>query len=1023
MHSNVALTAAGGNHLHVKGIADLNFTIGKLQFARPALVVKGLKSEVIIGTDTMEDYGIILNHKTKRISMVNSELEPIRAKSDYVLEPWKERFVDISCKELPGNVNILTHGPYFNEGVTNLNVKKCATIAIVNNSDTKRKIYKGDCLGYGRVLKLHEMEVNDSMTKTTIEKKTIPQNLLDSMLVSVPVAWKKAYTNLITEYSDVFALGNEVGRCGAVKQDIKLINPAIIHCSAPRPVPPNLLPVAKAYIDAMLKNNVLRESTSPYNSPIMLIKKPNASPTKPITENYRLVNDFRVANNNIIKDKFPINPLQQTLEAVARGKMWSCLDIASAFHTQELTENSKQYTAFGVPTLGVYEYCRSPMGICNSTSAYTRLVTFVFKGLESFIKYYIDDLVVVNFSGSHGEHLDELRKCFERLRKYNLKCRLSKTQLAKTTIKFLGHELHANNIRATEKTTLAIKNWPVPSNEKEIKAFLGLVNYYRKTCYAFSQISSPLNKLLRKDNPYKSGPLPLEALNAFNELKTRLCQRPCLRAPDFSRQFIVSVDSCKDGMAAVLSQMFPSPTGLKEHPVLYISRSTNDREKKYPAFKLESSGLVWALKTLKCYTSGGGEYIVRVDHKPLLGLSKGKGTVFEEVYEKLQDCLPFKIEYCKGTIINSDGLSRAVPQESKNISKISIGQNRHVDITRPPPNDPNICLLCKIKQEHVRTRKEEEVPENKYCVFSFKPTKIEHNNFAVSAISIQSMRISPEQILNLQRNDTYLKAITCYKKYGKLPDHKLLRNYVLCWAPKTIFNTDGILGVLDRQNQFKIFAPYQFRNVLLQTSHTAPLSGHLGKFKSKALISNLYFWPTLDQDLEKFIQSCETCGKCNPALNMKRLPLEPMPRPTSFNEAISMDLLKLPESNGYHYVLAITCLYTKLLTLIPLKSKDTTTVTDAFINKYICLYSIPSKLYSDMGSEFTSKIMKNVCEKLGINHVFSSSAHPQSAGAIERMNRITLTYIRKYLENNRDWTILLPKIAFSHNTTLSNSLK
>ena len=108
-------------------------------------------------------------------------------------------------------------------------------------------------------------------------------------------------------------------------------------------------------MDKLLKAGIIQHSRSPYSSPLMLVKKANATPDKPIMEQFRVVNDFRKLNKNLVKDSYPMQNIYSIIDDVSSSKVASVIDLRSAFFMQELDAESRQYTAFSVQGKGHFE--------------------------------------------------------------------------------------------------------------------------------------------------------------------------------------------------------------------------------------------------------------------------------------------------------------------------------------------------------------------------------------------------------------------------------------------------------------------------------------------------------------------------------------------------------------------------------------------------------------------------------------------------------------------------------------------
>ena len=138
---------------------------------------------------------------------------------------------------------------------------------------------------------------------------------------------------------------------------------------------------------------------------------------------------------------------------------------------------------------------------------------------------------------------------------------------------YLGHIIDKNGVRPDPKKIIAVKEFPVPKTQKNVKQFLGLAGYYRRFIKEFSKIANPLNKLLKKDTPF----IWIDKQQtAFDILKSRLFEEPLLQRPDFSQPFVLTTDASRYAKGGILSQ---GKIG-NDKPIAYASRSLSDTEKK-----------------------------------------------------------------------------------------------------------------------------------------------------------------------------------------------------------------------------------------------------------------------------------------------------------------------------------------------------------------------------------------------------------------------------------------------------------
>ena len=657
----VKLQGANGLPIRVLGYANLGIVLGpSLRFQHSVLVADGVTSGFILGSDVLEQHKLVLDAANKRLCRGRKDLEVTLA-SSITIPRFSERSVCLQTAFVNKEILFVPSDAYpgIAPGLAKTDEKGRATFVWANATDWPMAINRNEKLGKANFYDPSKC-VPDVAWKNIaqIRRSGKQSNLANEELVKqvslshLPDVLKQKYRNAFLKYPDVFSLNpNDIGHCKVLPQRIILKDAQKISCTPPYRTPQNLQPVVENYVQTLLEAGIIRKSTSPFCSPLLLVKKANSSPDQPLVQQFRVVHDYRALNSNTIRDSYPLHNLYDLIDKVAASKVWSVIDLSSGFWNQALSEESMQYTAFAVPGKGHYEYTRSAQGLCNSPAAFQRLLDFVVRDIPN-VFVYIDDLVIA--SQNHDEHVKTMTQVLERFRKYNLKCRPHKLQVATAEINYLGYNLsHSQGIRPGEIKTKAVANWKEPSSVKEIRQFLGLCSFFRRTIPHFASIASPLTKLTRKDSAWVGGPLPEEARKGFLELKRRLTARPSLTPPDFSLPFILTVDASKEGLGAVLSQKKKNQV---EYPVAYASRVLNDAEKKNASFHLEYLAMSWACKHFRPYLVGK-RFTLRSDHKPLQTLNKTKGAAFERCLLELSD-FDFEVEYLKGSQMPADGLSR-----------------------------------------------------------------------------------------------------------------------------------------------------------------------------------------------------------------------------------------------------------------------------------------------------------------------------------------------------------------------------
>jgi len=297
--------------------------------------------------------------------------------------------------------------------------------------------------------------------------------------------------------------------------------------------------------EQMLLDGIIVPSSSPWNSPILVIpKKTDASGKR----KWRIV-DFRKFNDVTIGDSFPIRVISEILDALGKSKYFSTIDCASGFLQVPVKLEDQAKTAFSTRE-GHFQYTRMPFGLKGAPAPFQRLMTTVLSGLQGIkCLVYLDDVIV--FGEDLRVHNERLHEVFSRMRKYNMKLQPEKCDFLRKEVSYLGHVIGQTGVRHDEKRIEAVKEYPETRTTRELKGFLGLAGYYSRFIPNFSKVAKPLTELLEKKTPYVWNDKTNEA---FISLKTLLTTETLLQYPDFSKTFILTTDASNDAIGVVLSQ-------------------------------------------------------------------------------------------------------------------------------------------------------------------------------------------------------------------------------------------------------------------------------------------------------------------------------------------------------------------------------------------------------------------------------------------------------------------------------------
>ena len=221
---------------------------------------------------------------------------------------------------------------------------------------------------------------------------------------------------------------------------------------------------------------MIRESTSPFASPIVLVRKKDNS--------LRLCVDYRRLNAKTIRDQFPLPRVEQTFDVLHGSTMFSTMDLTSGYNQIAVADEDREKTAFTTP-FGLYEFNRMPFGLTNAPATFQCLMQHCFRDeVFDILLVFLDDIIV--YSRTLKEHIERLDKVFTILRNHGLKVKMRKCSFFQSSVKYLGHVVSKDGISTDDEKIKCIVNWKVPETVKEVKSFLGFAGYYRRFIRNFS---------------------------------------------------------------------------------------------------------------------------------------------------------------------------------------------------------------------------------------------------------------------------------------------------------------------------------------------------------------------------------------------------------------------------------------------------------------------------------------------------------------------------------------------------------
>ncbi|CAJ2657404.1 unnamed protein product [Trifolium pratense] len=870
---------------------------------------------------------------------------------------------------------------------------------------------------------LQEVDIGDG----SIKKPTYISANIDPTLKERMVELLKKYRDCFAwDYNEMPGLSrNLVEHRLPLRPDKKPVK------QLPRRFAPEIMTKIKAEIERLLKCKFIRTTRYvEWLANIVPVIKKNGS--------LRVCIDFRDLNNATPKDEYSMPVAEMLVDSAAGHEYLSMLDGYSGYNQIFIDEDDVPKTAFRCPgALGTYEWVVMPFGLKNAGATYQRAMNLIFHDfIEIFMQVYIDDIVVK--SSSQDEHIEHLKKSFERMRKCGLKMNPLKCVFCVHAGDFLGFVVHKKGIEINQNKTKAIMETKPPGTKKQLQSLLGKINFLRRFISNLSGKAQPFSPLLRlkKGDVFEWG---TEQQKTFDDIKAYLSKPPTLMPPIRNKAMKLYVAASDSTIGSMLAQ--EDENGV-EKAIYYQSRILNDAETRYSSIEKLCLCLYFSCTKLKQYIKPVHVYVYShfdiIKHmllKPILHSRIGKWalalTEYSLTYQPLRavkgqivadflvdhSVVEIPITYVESEpwVLYFDG--------SKHKHGTGIGILIISPLKIPTKFKYKINGTCSNNEAEyealIAGKRLDELVEIKEKLISCEviPHQLGANEQSVEMESEMADAHFDEVMAeifvidNLADNDWRQPIVKYIENPTGTADRKVkyrALSYTIMGNELFKKTPEGVLLKCLNENE---------AYVAISNAHSGACGAHQAGHKMKWLLfrQGLY-WPSMLKDCIEYAKGCQECQKHAGIQHVPASELHSIIKPWPFR-GWALDLIgeiRPASSKNQRYILVGIDYFTKWIEAVALTNVDQETVINFIQNHIIYRFGLPETITTDQGTVFVGRKMQDFAEQSCFKLMTSTPYYAQANGQVEAANKVIIGLIKKHVaQKPKNWHKTLDQVLWA----------